>query len=231
MQRRTILVIVAAIAGGVFVLSCGGCLILAALLPDSTTPTPALAAAPTTVVQATAPPTAPPATAIPEPTALPPIAISEPTPLPPIAIPEPTPIPPTATPPAGPPLEVQLYALEIQQHLTSIGEALEELSGLMMAPRLGSDSWTFQVAAQILAIRGGHQAIAAMEGIPDEMAEIHAIILSATSDLDQSMDYLTSGIDNLDVSDLERATALMESGAEKSNQAMDLLNAYLAQFE
>jgi len=126
---------------------------------------------------------------------------------------------------------VQLYAIEIQRKLQPMAEALTTLGELTQAAQIGNDSWTLQLAAQMAIIKRGHEEISTMEAIPAEMTDVHATMVSATTDLDQAMDHLATGLDNLNATEIEVATALMQSGNTKIDKARQLLEDYMAQFE
>ena len=152
----------------------------------------------------------------------------------PTSTPEPTKTPvPTDTPvltPAEPPLEVQLYVLEMATKIQTLGESLGDLSELLQNPRLTDADWTLAIAMEITVIRLAHEELTEMD-VPLEMTEIHNAILDATSDCNASMDYLTSGIDNLNVTDLETAATLMTSCSEKIEKPAEMIEEYMAQFE
>ena len=143
----------------------------------------------------------------------------------------PTLAPPADTPiPAGPSLEAQLYLLEVVPKMEPIAKALGCLSELLLYPKYYDQDWIIAVSVEMVVIQLAHEELAAMD-VPPEMVEIHSAILDATSDFSAAMDYLSSGLDNLSMADLETAAALMTSGSEKMEKAVRMAEEYAAQFE
>jgi hypothetical protein len=152
------------------------------------------------------------------------------TPIPPDT---PTPLPPTNTPiPTDTPQanellpEIQSYISAVTQKGQTMGKALGNLGDLLQNPNIGDDTWTINLAAQMTVIKLVHQELTQMD-VPPEMADIHAAYLSATGDCDQAMDYLASGIDNVDTTAINQANDLIKSCGQKMSVPTDLLAEYL----
>lgn len=216
-RTRIILIVV----GGVLAL-CMICGAIGALTGGDKTPAATQeTVAPMRQIEATSAP-APTTEAKASPTAKPTLA--------PTSTPQPT-VVPTATTKPEPPLAVRSYAQEVLPRLNRLAQALSEIGTLMQDPQINKNAWTSQVFAQMNAIKLSHKEISAMEAIPAEMQDIHATLVSATTDLDQSMDHLATGIDNLNAAEIEAATTLMLSGNAKISKAHQMLKVYMAQFE
>jgi len=139
-------------------------------------------------------------------------------------------IPATPTKLAQPPIEVRSYAEEIAKRLASFTNAVEAISELASAPRLGNEAWTTQMAAQMAVVKLTYQTDSALDP-PADMTDIHTMLLDALRDYDAAMDYLADGIDKSDVESINKATELMEEGNDKLVSAEAGVESYLAQFE
>jgi hypothetical protein len=158
---------------------------------DTSTPAPTLAPTDTPIPTNTPVPTSTPTRVFLPTPALPPTPTDTPIPI-----------------PAGPPPEVQLYLLEVVPKTDAIAEALVDLSELLQYPRYYDQDWILAVSVEMVVIQLTHEELAAMD-VPPEMVEIHSALLDATSDFSAAMDYLSSGIDNRSVADVDAAAALM----------------------
>ena len=113
------------------------------------------------------------------------------------AVPTDTPRPTPTEATGGPSLEVQLYALEMADTGMTIADALGELGELTQDPQFGDDNWVAELVIQMVAIQVAHTQLTEIS-VPAEMADLHELILDATGDCYDAMDYLASGIDDLD---------------------------------
>ncbi len=138
---------------------------------------------------------------------------------------------PSPTSTKGPiPLRVSLYCEDIITKMGILVKALENAGRLCREPRLLDAEWKLTLAANMVIIKMMHQEFLEME-VPPEMTKIHEVMLSATSDFDKAMDYLAEGVDSFGAADIEKATELMTSGAEKLERATQMVSDYNAQFE
>jgi hypothetical protein len=172
---------------------------------------------------AEAPPEAPAEAANPTPTntqVVPPTGTPTPTSTPkPTFTPKPS---DTPTPTVSP--EVQLYILEVVTKIQTMGEAMEILGALMLDPHLDNDDWVLNVATQMAVVQLAHEELTKMD-VPPEMAETHALILDATGDCNEAMDYLVSGVDNLDAGDLAKASELITLCEQKMQKSVEMMAA------
>lgn len=221
---------------------CVVCSIPVSLLNGPRKAVPAVASAPTarpTTVEVGAPTVqsaARPAIKAPEPkaTAIPPTATFAPTEAP-TAIPPtatfvptevPTAIPATATPePTEPPTATpkvtdaeRQVVLAIAGHLSDIGEALGNI-GTLAQNYEDTDDWKISMAAEIVQVRLGHKAILDLK-VPPKIKPLKQAVVRATTDCNNAMTALTSGLDNNSARDIQRATALMQSCGAKIQDAL-----------
>lgn len=118
----------------------------------------------------------------------------------------------------------QAYVRKATEHSLTLSRALSELGRLLANPQLGMEAWNSQVAVQMALVQQTHQELFATDP-PPEMKEVHIQILAATSDLDEAMNLLSSGISNLNAPSIERASELMISGSTKLSKATIMLEA------
>lgn len=107
-----------------------------------------------------------------------------------------------------------------------MGVALTKLDGLLAAPENHGDYWRLDVAVQSVIIQAAHEELVVLD-VPLEMAEIHAALTDATGDYYAAMDYLESGLDNLDRADLIEAFRLMDQANRKLGVVNTMLEEYL----
>lgn len=120
------------------------------------------------------------------------------------------------------PIEIQLYALNVAQYVGNIGEAMTAISGLMGEPKIGDETWTLQVAAQLAVISVTHDTLSDMD-VPAEMADVHESLLDATGDLQEAAHLTAEGIDELDLEKLNQAAELITQGNQKTNRTTELM--------
>jgi len=138
---------------------------------------------------------------------------------------------PTLTPtPVGPPPEVYAYLVETEDKIGEMYDSLEEIGKLMQNARLSDDDWKLAIVVEIVWVQGKHEELVGMD-VPMEMVEYHNAILDATGDYSLAMDYMMSGIDNLDTADMDMSMQLIESGTKKFEKVTKMLDEYLAQFK
>jgi hypothetical protein len=123
-----------------------------------------------------------------------------------------------------------LYVLEVVEKGGTLGEELSALGELMMFPQLGDQDWMIEVALHMVMIQLTHEELEEMH-VPTEMAEFHEGLLDGTQDCYDSVDYVASGIDNLNPGDLERSVVLMNSCGAKISKLPAVIEEYMAQFE
>jgi hypothetical protein len=138
---------------------------------------------------------------------------------------------PTLTPtPVGPPPEVYAYLVETENKIGEMYDSLEEIGKLMQNARLSDDDWKLAIVVEIVWVQGKHEELVGMD-VPMEMVEYHNAVLDATGDYSLAMDYMMSGIDNLDMADMDMSMQLIESGTKKFEKVTKMLDEYLAQFK
>jgi hypothetical protein len=119
------------------------------------------------------------------------------------------------------------YMQDMGGIVTEMGKALSALGELAQVPKPTSDDWKIDLATQMVIIQQGHQKLSEMD-VPEDMTDIHAATLDATSDCDQATRLLTSGLDKGRVADIQRAGALMRQCGEKMTSAAWLVDEYTA---
>lgn len=180
--------------------------------PPEADPAPVAAAEPTATVVATPTPTPRP----------------DPTPTPTPA-PEPTATPrpaPTATPTPDRSAEraEAAYIKRMLEITEPVADALGRFSELNRNPQIGNDSWTIQVAAQLVVMRQAYQDFQELAA-PPRFADIHALWLDGLRLLDESTYLYTAGLDNLDVDLLEQSIEKVLEANEKIREATALVEA------
>lgn len=184
--------------------------------------------------QGTAPTSAPAvgaATSAPQPTEAP-AATEGPTNTPaPTDTPEPTAIPaltnapePTSAPAIS--VAVRTYMAQMGSEVGKIGDSLRELGTLLTNAKPTDTNWKIDLAVQVVTIQQSHKTLTEMQ-VPDEMTDIHAAVLNATSDCDTSMRFLTSGIDDNNVNDVRQAATYMGQCSEKITAANRQVSEYV----
>lgn len=117
---------------------------------------------------------------------------------------------------------VAVYATEIQEPLTGIGEGLTGFATLFQDPKLDDEAWKTQVSTEMDKIRKGHEDLTKIE--PPAAAEpAHEQLINATSDCNQATDKITSGLDTNNVTEISEASTLIISCGTKLQTAQEML--------
>jgi hypothetical protein len=117
---------------------------------------------------------------------------------------------------------VAVYATEIQDPLTNIGEGLTGFGTLFQNPQLTDDAWKAQVVTEMDKIRQGHESLTKIE--PPAAAEpTHEQLIDATSDCNEATNKITSGLDNSNVNEIGEAATLIVSCGTKLQTAQEML--------
>lgn len=141
------------------------------------------------------------------------------------SFPEPTNSPtPTVRP--GVPLDVQLYFAEVIENTEAIRLALQNIGELAENPLFFDEDWRTDMVINMALIRVSHQSLQELNP-PEEVRHIHTALLDATSDCNAALDHIAAGIDNLDPEEMDIATRLNESCADKARIATRLITEYL----
>lgn len=126
--------------------------------------------------------------------------------------------------------EEEAYAAEVCVLNVTLGEASAGLSEVLQVDPIGvltgGDSM-YEAALYAAVIQGSYEQ--GKELVPPlSMKAIHDKWLSALKDYHDAMDHLANGIDNIDTAEMEKATELMLSGADKVSEATILLQEFQA---
>lgn len=112
----------------------------------------------------------------------------------------------------------QEYINHVVTSATEIGKALQKVGGLCQNYNFFDENWTLEIAVQMGMIQ--HYCNGVLEKQPPEkFEEPHDLYVRACSYYIMSMDSLATGIDNLDVAEIEKAISYMERGTEFINAA------------
>ena len=116
--------------------------------------------------------------------------------------------------------DVEKYVNEIAINSGAMSQALTEISHLISNPKIGNEQWYRDLAVQMETIQLTHQEFTEME-VPIGLKEAHSILLDATGDCNKAMDYLESGIDYLNLNDIELATDYMVLASDYMGQCVE----------
>jgi hypothetical protein len=139
--------------------------------------------------------------------------------------PSPTSTPIPTRPPPSTPLDKERYVSEVRDQLQALTDAMQATRELMRDPELTSQAWKMDVEAQLGIIRLADQELTEMD-VPVDMIGIHSAILNATLYCDLAADYATSGIENLNTSDILLATDLVVRCGLNMNTALGKITEY-----
>jgi len=131
-----------------------------------------------------------------------------------------------ATPTPEVPAEVAIYAVQLAGQIDVLADALDEAAVLLAEPQPGNLDWQIDVAMQFVAIQGVYEALQKIEP-PTAMAAVHEQTLDAVQDCNDSTVLATSGLDNLNVADLQAAAELMTSCTNKIGVAQEMVIKYM----
>lgn len=120
------------------------------------------------------------------------------------------------------------YSLAVADISITTGEAITSLGELLVNDPEGviSGGDAMVEAAGYAAVVQSEYQEAVSLAPPASMQAIHDAWLAGLKDYNDSMDMLADGIDNQDVASLEQAAALMTSGSEKITTANSLLTEF-----
>ena len=129
-----------------------------------------------------------------------------------------------STPPAT--ASEQAYAATIAEHASKVSTAMYELSSFMSDPQIGNDEWTLKVAVQLAAIRVLYDEAMEIEP-PTSMTDIHYKYVQAMKHYETATHLLAEGIDKLDATLINQATAELETGTQLLNEATELTGEFI----
>jgi hypothetical protein len=156
---------------------------------------------PTTIA---APPTIPPT---PEPTGT---SVPTTTPQPPTEIPS----TPTTDVVAQNQADVRAYFDKVGPIVARLGPALGEVGRLAgevgdKPALLFDQDWKIELASQMAIVQSSNTAVLAVQPVPGPAQEFHGLLTKATQTCSDSMDTLAKGLDTLNATTIERASAQM----------------------
>ena len=117
------------------------------------------------------------------------------------------------------------YLASMSDKAMMIATAMQNLSDLLQNPKLFDNNWRIMVASQMAVIRIAYQDMTKLQP-PPELNEIHSAAVDAAGDCNKAMDYLASGIDNMDTEALGQAQSLIMSCSSKFEHATALVNKF-----
>ena len=134
---------------------------------------------------------------------------------------------PTSTPAPAADEAERSYAAAAQHLAEGYVEDLEELGELSLAvgddPELLLDeNWRFQMAARMVSISLRRDSVEALDP-PPRFAVAHSRFMEAAALLDEAMDILSEGIDEIDGDKISRASMLVIEAGEIMRTATDEL--------
>ncbi len=115
------------------------------------------------------------------------------------------------------------YIQEIVDQTDTMSESFERFTELVGSPQIGTDEWTFDVAAQLVTWRATYEEAQAME-VPPAFAEIHTVYLEGLGYYDAASYDIATGLDTFDVSLLNQAAVSLQHGNERIQEAKRLLD-------
>lgn len=132
----------------------------------------------------------------------------------------------TATPAArASAAELQRYANDAIPYTQLIGEGLDDMSELLLAPEPENVDWLVALYTALGVIQGGHELLMNVTP-PPSLVPVHEQLLAGTQDCNDATHAIMDGIETVNVAHLERAFTLLESSAEKTEASMVLMEAY-----
>lgn len=132
-------------------------------------------------------------------------------------------------------LDIILYSEAMAEYADTTATALTNLSELSLQasddPLLFIDEdWRAEMALWMAMVQVAYEDFVEIEP-PDAMAEIHALALDAGKDCNDAMDFLATGLDDLDATAITTASDLMASCGEKMAEATEATNEFVEQAE
>ncbi len=132
----------------------------------------------------------------------------------------------TATPAArASAAELQRYANNAIPYTQLIGEGLDAMSDLLLAPKPEDVDWLVALYTALGVIQGGHELLMEVTP-PPSLVPIHEQLLAGTQDCSDATHAIMDGIETVDVAHLERAFTLLESCTEKTEASLAMMEAY-----
>ena len=113
----------------------------------------------------------------------------------------------------------------MEKHNDNLTEAFDALTLLLENPQFDEDEeeWMAMVGLGATIVQLVHEDIMAMDAPPPKLAEFHEMMLSATQDFSDAMDYLMSAVVYQDTDARDKYVELMTSGGEKMERATELM--------
>ncbi len=111
----------------------------------------------------------------------------------------------------------------LSNHNSKMAENLYKLSTLMSSPDMFTDDWVIRTAVVITEIRFLVGEVQEQE-YPDNFKDTHSYYLEAANNYGKSMDYLVSGIDNMNPDDLDKASMYMMEGTKNIEKATESIS-------
>ena len=121
--------------------------------------------------------------------------------------------------------EVAGYQLEVMPTFLILANALERMGALMLIPDPSDGEWVGDLALQFVLIQQAHQDLLDIKPAPG-LEALHRQITDGTQDCSDAVDAAVAGIDNVDVDELLRGQALLDSCGAKVRVATEALDAY-----
>lgn len=115
------------------------------------------------------------------------------------------------------------YADRLLSQTETLSSSLDLGSELMLAPRIGQDDWTLQLAGVIVTWRTIQDEAQATTP-PPAFAEVHASYLLTLDYLNLAGDDIVLGVDTLDVTRLDQANTNMTLAALQAEETARLIN-------
>ena len=128
----------------------------------------------------------------------------------------------TAIPTDEPSAAFEEYTDDVVDEVLHIADGLSRIGELLQAPDLNDQGWITDLASAVVTIRFAYEALEEMD-VALEFQDFHDIVLDATVDCYDAMDYLVSGIDNRDADDLDRASELIENCSQKVGEVTEMI--------
>lgn len=104
----------------------------------------------------------------------------------------------------------------------TLGSSFDRFAALMENPRIGNESWTIQVAAELVTWRSAYSE-AQRWSPPAEFRAAHSKYLEALRTYNSASYDIADGIDNLDIARIERANQKILEGNSLIGEATRLL--------
>ncbi|MFC1983720.1 hypothetical protein ACFLVO_01720 [Chloroflexota bacterium] len=120
----------------------------------------------------------------------------------------------------------QAYATTIGNHAHRVADTMDNLTKLFSDFQIGDDTWTIQVAAQLVTIQMLYDEVLEIDP-PSSMAHIHNKYVQAMKHYETATNLIPQGIDRLDTDLINQATAEILTGGQLVDEATSLLEIFL----